>query len=177
MAQLLPESLKQAPQSWKKALEQLREDIHGALDRWLHRRSHNGNGAVPVRVSGGVDGGDGRTSFPGVFTNGGPPIDVEDNGDELVLLAEMPGLNREDFAVEVLADRVILRGQKKLEVEERRQGFFVAERQFGSFVRVIPLPSRIDVQKAKANYHNGLLRVVLPKTEDSKAKQVQVRVN
>ena len=114
MAQLLPESLKQAPQSWKKALEQLREDIHGALDRWLHRRSHNGNGAVPVRVSGGVDGGDGRTSFPGVFTNGGPPIDVEDNGDELVLLAEMPGLNREDFAVEVLADRVILRGQKKL---------------------------------------------------------------
>jgi HSP20 family protein len=176
MAQLLPESSKPAPHSWKKALERLREDIHDALDRWLHRRAPNGDGGVPVRVSGGVNGGDGRASFPAVFTEGGPPIDVEDNGDELVLLAEMPGLNPKDFAVEILADRVILRGQKKLEVEERRQGFFVAERQFGSFVRVIPLPSRIDVQKAKANYHNGLLRVVLPKTEDSKAKQVQVRV-
>jgi HSP20 family protein len=88
----------------------------------------------------------------------------------------MPGLSPEDFAVEVLSDRAILRGQKKLEVEERRQGFFVAERQFGAFVRVIPLPSTVDVQKAKASYRNGLLRVQLPKTADSKAKQVKVRV-
>jgi HSP20 family protein len=175
MAQLLPESPKPASQSWKNALERLREDIHSALDRWFHRRAINGNSGVPVRVSGGVNGGDGRT-FPAVFSEGGPPIDVEDNGDELVLTAEMPGLSPEDFAVEVLSDRAILRGQKKLEVEERRQGFFVAERQFGAFVRVIPLPSTVDVQKAKASYRNGLLRVQLPKTADSKAKQVKVRV-
>jgi HSP20 family protein len=114
--------------------------------------------------------------MPSFFLGTGPVIDIEETDNEIVVLAEMPGLEKEDFSVEVTADRLVLRGEKRREVEEQRAGYSYTERSFGSFARVIPLPCEVAAEKARAAYRNGLRRVSLPKTEWAKVKRVQVQV-
>ena len=82
---------------------------------------------------------------------------------------------RPHFNVEIANDRLILRGQKKLEKQERGRDYYHAERRFGAFTRVIPLPSEVDVKKSSAKYKNGLLRVVLPKANHANGTQIEVR--
>lgn len=150
------------PVRWREAVGQLREELAEAVERWLPQRWRE------------------RTSteqwMPSFFFGTGPVIDIEETDDEIVVLAEMPGLEKEDFSVEVTADRLVLRGEKRREVEEQRVGYSYTERSFGSFARVIPLPCEVVAEKAKATYRNGLLRVALPKTEWAKVKRVQVQV-
>ena len=110
-----------------------------------------------------------------MLEQGGPPIDVEEKDDEIIIQAEIPGLDKDDFKVEIADDRLILRGQKKLENEERGRGYYYAEHRFGAFTRVIPLPSEVDVKKVSAKYKNGLLRVVLPKARNENARRIEVR--
>ena len=110
-----------------------------------------------------------------MLEQGGPPIDVEEKDDEIIIQAEIPGLDKDDFKVEIADDRLILRGQKKLENEERGRGYYYAERRFGAFTRMITLPSEVDVKKVSAKYKNGLLRVVLQKTRNENARRIEVR--
>ena len=197
MAHLLPESLRDS-------VRRLREDIRRALERLSHRRTRNGSAALPARLEEDVDNQGAidhlhaniheavnrwlplwgrRTSDPqggeawlaSIFDGDVPPIDVEEKDNEIVVMAELPGLDKKDFNVEISDDRLILRGQKKLENEERGRDYYFAERRFGAFTRVIPLPSEVDVKKASAKYKNGLLRVVLPKANDANAKRIEVR--
>ena len=104
-----------------------------------------------------------------------PPIDVQEKDNEIVVLAEIPGLDKKDFNFEISGDRLILRGQKKLENQERGRDYYYAERRFGAFTRVIPLPSEVDVKKSSAKYKNGLLRVVLSKADHANGKRIEVR--
>ena len=150
------------PVRWREAVGQLREEIAEAVERWLPGRRHERSGA--------------GTWLPSVFLEAGPVIDVEETDDEVIVLAEMPGLEREDFAVEVTADRLVLRGEKRRELEERHAGYSYTERSFGAFARVVPLPCEVAAEKTTATYRNGLLRVSLPKTEWAKVKRVQVQV-
>lgn len=150
------------PVRWREAVGHLREEIAEAVERWLPRRRHERTGAGKW--------------MPSVFLEAGPVIDVEETDDEVIVLAEMPGLEKEDFSVEVTADRLVLRGEKRQEIEERQAGYSYTERSFGAFARVVPLPCEVAAEKTKATYRNGLLRVSLPKTEWAKVKRVQVQV-
>jgi HSP20 family protein len=150
--------------SWRSAIAQLRTNIHDALNRWLQRLKLRSFDT------------DNRRRLPAFFRDGDPSIKVEETEDEIVVLAEMPGLDPGDFKVEATDDRLILRGQKEVESEERDRGYYYAERMFGAFTRTIPLPCEVDVSKASATYRNGLLRIVLPKAEHAKANRVRVRV-
>lgn len=150
------------PVRWRKAVGQLREEVAEAVERWLPRRRGEGTGTGKW--------------MPSVFLEAGPVIDVEETDDEVIVLAEMPGLEKEDFSVEVTADRLVLRGEKRREIEERQAGHSYTERSFGTFARVVLLPCEVAAEKTKATYRNGLLRVSLPKTEWAKVKRVQVRV-
>jgi HSP20 family protein len=69
-----------------------------------------------------------------------------------------------------------LRGQKKVENEKQSRDHYFAERRFGAFTRIIPLRSQVDVRRATAEYKNGLLRIVLPKADDAKARSARVQV-
>jgi HSP20 family protein len=193
MAELLPEG-------WKEPLRRLREDIHGALDRWRRRARRNGDeaGALPVllkekmtdlreNVRRAVDRlvprranshwrGHGDLWFPSFFETGGPALDVQETDDEIIVTAEMPGLDKDDFAVEISADRLVLRGEKQRNAEEQGSGYYYAERSFGSFVRVVPLPCEIDTERVKARYRNGLLRIAMPKSENARARRIEVAV-
>ena len=149
----------------RSALAQLRENIHDALNRWLQRLKRRR-----------FDSEDNRRRLPAFFRDGDPSIRLEETDDEIVVLAEMPGLDPKDFKVEATDDRLILRGQKEVESEERDPRYYYAERMFGAFTRTIPLPCEVDVSRASATYRNGLLRIVLPKAEHVKANRVRVRV-
>lgn len=149
MTQLIPEPV-------KRSLSRLREDIHAVLDRWRHRR----NGGAREQLS--------STAY-------GPPIDFEDKDDEVVVVAEIPGFDEKDVRIEVIDNRLVLRGQKNLENEERGSNYYRLERGVTEFTRVIPLPPGIDADSARAKFKNGLLRIVLPKAENAKAKRIEVR--
>ncbi len=107
---------------------------------------------------------------------GGPAVDIEDRENEVVVTAELPGLDSKDFSVEVEADRLILRGEKKAETEKREKTYYYRESSYGSFHRAVPLPAEVNREDAKAQYKNGVLTVTLPKTEEAKARRITVNV-
>ena len=179
MADWLPESLRQP-------LRRLREDIHSALERWRQRRTETENDGE-THHTGWRSAGMGNllSPWPGraidedwtapLGSTDGIRVDVKESDNEVVVLAELPGLNEDDFTVEVTGDRLVLRGEKRHESEENRPGYYYAERHYGAFTRVIALPSEVDPKKAKAKYKHGVLRITLPKTAHAKAKRITVR--
>jgi HSP20 family protein len=92
-----------------------------------------------------------------------PRLDVIDDGDALRIVAELPGLSREDVELEVVEDMLVLTGEKRIESKSDEKGCYRVERAFGHFQRAIPLPSGVDLERAEANFANGVLTVRLPK--------------
>lgn len=151
------------PEEVRRPLEDLRERLHAALDRWLPGRRAEEERGLEVRPLA-------RPLF------GGPALDIEETDDAVIVRAELPGLRPDDFTVEATSDRLILRGEKTEEREERGLGFHRMERRYGSFLRTVALPCQVEPDKASARYRDGVLRVTLPKTEASKARRVRVTV-
>ena len=106
----------------------------------------------------------------------GPAVDITDRAEVIVVKAELPGLDKDDFTLEVEADRLILRGEKKAEKEQKEGTCVIREAHYGSFYRAIPLPATVDRDKAEAAYKHGVLTVTLPKTADAKSRRVKVKV-
>ena len=102
-----------------------------------------------------------------------PSLDVRDNDNEVVVTAEVPGMTDKD--VELFVDNGILtiRGEKKGEKEER--GY--SERWFGRFERRIPLPASVDEEHCKADFHEGLLTIHLPKTREAAESRKKIPIN
>jgi HSP20 family protein len=94
-----------------------------------------------------------------------PAIDVYERDGHLKVCAELPGLKPEDVKVEVTDDELIIRGERKREHEESKEGFYRAERSYGSFYRSVPLPEGVKAEEAKADFHDGELRVTIPISE------------
>jgi HSP20 family protein len=105
-----------------------------------------------------------------------PSVDVEENGREVSVRAEVPGMNEKDIDLTWQYGVLRIRGEKKSEKEEKRKGGYYRESTYGSFNREIPLGDSVDWKNAKANYRNGVLTVKLPKTEGAK-KAITVKVN
>lgn len=151
------------PTHFRDTLSHLREDIDEAFDRWIHpARWRAGNGE--------------KEALPAFFSSGMPSVDIEDDENEVLVTAELPGLDKKDFKVEVNEDSVTIRGEKKTDREEKKKNYYYAERSYGSFSRTIPLPWHIDPEKTEARYRNGILKVRLPKTEQEKARRIDVKV-
>jgi HSP20 family protein len=88
-----------------------------------------------------------------------PQIEVLENEKTLTVRADLPGLNKEDINVEIKDDFLVVSGERKLEEEEKREGFYRSERNYGSFYRAIPLPEGAKMDNAKATFVNGVLEV------------------
>jgi len=104
-----------------------------------------------------------------------PPIDVREHNGNLVVSAELPGLNKDDVKVEVTGDGLVIQGERKREHEEDRGGVHRSERSYGSFYRSIPLPEGANIEQAKAQFNNGVLevRVPIPKSQQ-KTRQIPI---
>ncbi len=110
--------------------------------------------------------------FEPVFT---PKVDIAETDKEIVITADIPGLEADDVEIS-LANRVLtILGEKKSEKEEKGRYFHRKERSYGAFRRDIPLPAEVDENKVEAVFKNGVLKVSAPKTAASIARRISVR--
>jgi HSP20 family protein len=89
----------------------------------------------------------------------------------------MPGVNPEDIDVTVEDGVLTIRAEKKTETETEDERYLIRERASGSFYRALRLPDMVDAEKIESHYENGVLTVVMPKAEEKKKKQIQVKVS
>lgn len=165
------------PERWREALANLRDDIYDIAERWLprsHGTATNANGNVPVRHRKRMAAADSFWS-PSRLLASQPSIDLDETHDEVVVTADLPGLQAEDFTVEISGERLMIRGEKKHESHHSDRAYRYRERHYGAFARVLQLPCEVDADKAQANYKRGVLRVTLPKTERAKAKRIHIQ--
>ena len=104
-----------------------------------------------------------------------PSVDIYENKDQIVLEAELPGMNREDFDLTVENNVITLRGERRFEKKEDTENYHRVERAYGSFTRSFTLPNTVTGEGASADYRNGVLRVTLPKREETKARRIEVK--
>jgi HSP20 family protein len=112
--------------------------------------------------------------FEDVFN---PAIDVVVGKDNVVVKADLPGLTKDDVTVSLQENLLTIKGEKKHELEQKDSSYFVSERAYGSFTRVVELPTAVDAKKIDARFKDGVLEVTLPKTEEAKPKQIEVKVS
>ena len=105
-----------------------------------------------------------------------PSVDVKEQENDVVVSAELPGLDLKDVNVEVTQDSVRIAGEKKQETEKEEKGYYHRESSFGSFERVIDLPTEVDEDKAEAEFSKGVLTIKLPKSEQARSKRKKVEV-
>jgi HSP20 family protein len=103
-----------------------------------------------------------------------PPVDIYENDDALVVKAELPGFSKEDIAVELKDNTLMLRGERKRETEMKEGNYHRMERTYGAFQRSFALPTTVDQQKVTAAYKDGVLELSLPKVEAAKPKRVAI---
>jgi HSP20 family protein len=106
-----------------------------------------------------------------------PAIEIYGGKDEIVLKAELPGVEKDSLDLTITKDAITIKGEKKKEAEVKEEDYYSAERRYGTFARTIPLPEEVDSDKAKASLKNGVLTVVLPRKEKEKAREITVEVN
>jgi HSP20 family protein len=106
-------------------------------------------------------------NFSDFFKGGnfGPSVDLRETDTEIILNADIPGVNQEDLDITVDENVVILKGETKRDETREGKGYHLTERRYGNFYRTIPLPMEVKSDKATAKYRNGVLELRIPKAE------------
>jgi HSP20 family protein len=105
-----------------------------------------------------------------------PRIDVSETDTEIKIEAEMPGVDEKDVEVVLSNGRLTIKGEKKLEKEEKKQEYYLHERSYGAFARSVGLPFEADPDQVKATFAKGVLTVTVPKPPEVKAKQKKIPI-
>ena len=103
-----------------------------------------------------------------------PSVDIYENKDHIVLEAELPGMKQEDFDLSIENNVITLRGERRFEKTDETDNYHRVERSYGAFTRSFTLPQTVSAEGATAEYNNGVLRVTLPKKEETKARRIEV---
>jgi len=103
-----------------------------------------------------------------------PFVDIYDNDNNIVIKAELPGIDKKDIVVDVKDRFLTLKGERSSENEVKKDKFHRRERTYGKFERVFSLPMEVDPDKIKADYKDGVLKIDIPKLEKQKPKQITV---
>jgi HSP20 family protein len=109
--------------------------------------------------------------------NWSPVVDIYDKGGEVVIHAELPGMKKEDIDIRVENNVLTIRGKKERKEEVKEDGYFRSERAYGAFSRSFSLPTSVDVKKIAAEYKDGVLTLSLPKADEAKPRQIEVKVS
>ncbi|HUC60538.1 MAG TPA: Hsp20/alpha crystallin family protein [Alphaproteobacteria bacterium] len=105
-----------------------------------------------------------------------PAVDVNEDDKAFTVMAELPGLEEKDVEVTVSGDMLVIKGEKKLEKEEKNKNFYLSERSFGAFQRAFALPKGVDQAKIAASFGKGVLTVTLPKSAETQKQQKKIEV-
>lgn len=120
-------------------------------------------------------GGHGLGSFGALGVRFMPNVDVEERDDRIIVRADLPGVNVDDFRVDIEDDALVLQGERRQVSEDTRGGVRRSERSYGSFRRVIPLPPGANPEAAEARFENGVLEIDIPRQQQSRSRRLDVR--
>lgn len=105
-----------------------------------------------------------------------PATDVAEHDDEYQVKVELPGVGKDDVKITMQDNILTIRGEKKQEKESKSSSYHRVERSYGSFQRSFTLPTRVKQDRIEAAYNEGILTITLPKAEEAKPKQIEVKV-
>lgn len=106
-----------------------------------------------------------------------PVVDIYDKGGEVVIHAELPGMKKDDIDIHVENNILTIRGKRERKEEIKEDSYFRSERAYGQFSRSFSLPTSVDVKKIAAEYKDGVLALRLPKADEAKPRQIEVKVS
>jgi len=104
-----------------------------------------------------------------------PSVDIKEENDKFVFLADIPGVDPKDIEVTTENGTLTIKGERKVETEEEREGYKRIERSRGSFYRRFSLPDTADTEKINAKSNNGVLEISVPKTDKVKARKIEIK--
>lgn len=115
-------------------------------------------------------------SGSGEMTAWRPEIDCFHRGDEFIVRADLPGMDRKDINVEVEDDALVIEGDRMSEREDERDGYYTSERHYGHFYRLVPLPEGAIADSVKATFKDGVLEVTMkaPPQEAARGRRVEI---
>jgi HSP20 family protein len=140
-----------------------------ALDRWSNLRDDLNSSLFESPFSSAL----GRAGQ--LFSGWSPALDLYQNNDNIIAVVELPGMRKEDIEISLHDGTLTIAGERKSETANGEAES--SERYVGKFRRSITLPARVDSNKVSATYRDGILTVTLPKAEEAKPKQIQVRAD
>jgi HSP20 family protein len=105
-----------------------------------------------------------------------PRVDLSETKDNYVVKAELPGLDAKDVNVSISGNVLTVKGEKKKKEEKKDEHYHSTERYYGSFQRSFQLPANVKTDKIEASFDKGVLEVTLPKTEEAKKKEIEIKV-
>ncbi len=124
-------------------------------------------------------GGTERFAMPSLSWSWGleyPAVNIAREGDNLLVNAELPGINPKDVEINVTGNLLTIKGQRKFEKKEEEKDYYVREISMGSFERSVTLPVDVNIEGIKAIYRNGLLEITLPVAQTMKGKKIEIKV-
>ena len=104
-----------------------------------------------------------------------PTVDISENENELTFKAELPGVELKDITVSFDNNILGIKGERRFEKETEKENFHRVERTYGRFSRSFAIPTFVDETKVKADFKNGVLKIVLPKKEHARARGIEVK--
>ena len=111
---------------------------------------------------------------PAATTTWSPAVDIFETEGEIIVKAELPGMERKDITLHLENNVLSLRGERKFEKETKDENYHRIERSYGAFSRSFSIPATVDEENIRAEYKDGVLNIVLPKKEQARAKQIKI---
>jgi HSP20 family protein len=105
-----------------------------------------------------------------------PAVDIYETEKEIVLKADLPGMNLADVDISLNNSVLTVRGERRFEKEVKEDNYHRVERAYGNFVRTFTLPNTVNAEQIEASYDAGVLRITMPKREEARPKQIKVNV-
>jgi HSP20 family protein len=115
-----------------------------------------------------------RADEPAATTSWSPSVDIFETEGEIVVKAELPGMDRKDIALHLENNVLSIRGERRFEKETKEENYHRIERSYGNFSRSFSIPATVDEEKIRADYKDGVLKIILPKKEQAKPKQIKI---
>jgi HSP20 family protein len=115
-----------------------------------------------------------RKDEPAATTSWSPAVDIFETEGDIVVKAELPGMERKDIVLNLENNVLTLKGERRFEKETKEENYHRIERSYGGFSRSFSIPATVDEEKIRADYKDGVLRILLPKKEQAKPKQIRI---
>jgi len=115
-----------------------------------------------------------RSDEPAATTSWSPAVDIFETETDIVVKAEVPGMERKDITLNLEKNVLTLRGERRFEKETKDENYHRIERSYGGFSRSFSIPATVDDEKIRADYKDGVLKILLPKKEQAKPKQIKI---